>query len=425
MKQKSILFFLAHKLIFGHNNSYSIKIVTWVCLAAIMTGSMALTLIFAIMQGFESTTTERLQNIHPQIIIHAPSGEFLNFAKISHKLANDPNILAHTPYAIGYGVLHNPKSSHEIEFANISLIKAIDPKTEILVTNLTRKINNQANFISERNLVNNLDVELTDNKIIIGVNLAKNMCLKINDVVEIFIPTETNAKSKAINFKKIKAIVGNTLKTGISEFDDSLIMTSLDFAQKHFHNFGIQEIGIKLNPEINPTQQKQIINNLASNFGLNVLAWQELYTPIIATLKLEKYTAIAIAILIMLIASMTLIALLFMLITKHTGTITILQILGLTQSKIRNLFVIISLTITSIASITGIILATIMGIILQNYPFIELPDIYYISTLPIKLSFGILGFVFVINILIGLLATQMPLKLIARLNVAKLLKTNN
>lgn len=422
MKQKSITFFLTRKLIFGHNNSYSIKIVTWVCLAAIMIGSMALTLIFAIMQGFESTTTERLQNIHPQIIMRAPMGSFLDFAKISHKLINYPSILAYTPYAIGYGVLLNPKLSQEIEFANISLIKAIDPNTEKLVTNLTHKITN-AN--TQDNLTHDLISNLEANKIIIGVNLAKNMCLNINDSVEIFIPTETNARAKTINFKKIKAIISNTLKTGISEFDDSLIMTSLAFAQKHFHNFGIQEIGIKLKPEISPAQQKQIIDSLAKNFGLSIVAWQELYTPIIATLKLEKYTAIAIAILIMLIASMTLIALLFMLITKHTSTITILQILGLKQNKIRNLFILISITITSIASLTGIILATIIGLILQNYHFIELPDIYYISTLPIKLSFNILSFVFLINILIGLLASQLPLKLITRLNLSKLLKINN
>ncbi len=413
MIHKSVVWFLARQLIFSKNNSYIIKIVTIVCFTAITIGSMALTLILAIMQGFETTTTERLQSIYPQVIIQAPIGQNLNFAKLSDYLKQNNGLLAYTPYAVSYGVLHNPKLDSQFELQNISLIKAIDQKTENLVSKLATKL-------SPNNLLTTQTI--TKNQIIIGSNLAKNLNLAILDPVEIFIPSEANTKNKSLNFKKIKAFVAGSIKTGISEFDDSLIICTLDFAQANFHEFGTNEIGLKLKPKTNPNL---LITKLKADLNLNVITWQELYAPIITALKLEKYTGMAIAILIILIASMTLIALLFMLITRHARNIAVLQILGLSLFKIRRIFILISLIITSLATISGMLIASIIGLIIQNYHFIELPEAYLITTLPIELSLPILLLVLINTLLIALIACALPISLVNRINLAKLLKIND
>lgn len=417
MQHKSILFFLASRLVFGKNNSYAIKIVTWVCFTAIMLGCMALTLIFAIMQGFETTTGERLQNIYPQLILQAPIGQDLNWPKLQAALAQDQNVLASSPYALNYGVLHNPKLSNQIDLHQISLIKAIDPNTEHLVSNLTTKIQlpeDQSQF--------NLTQLLTGQQILIGCKLATDLGLAIHDSVEIFIPSETNAKHQAINFKKIKAQISALIHTGIAEFDESLIITTLDFAQNNFHEFGINEIGLKLKPGIS---QSQAVLLLKKKLQLNIVTWQELYAPIMSALKLEKYTGVAIAILIILIACMTLIALLFMLITKHTKNIAILTVLGLDNKSIKQLFILISLMLTSLASLIGMLLAGLLGLVIKNYKFIELPEAYVISNLPITLAPQIFGFVFISTLSIALITTLIPISLITRLNLAQLLKTND
>lgn len=413
MIKNSVVWFLARQITFGKNNSYIIKSVTWICFAAIMIGSMALTLILAIMQGFETTTTERLQSIYPQIIIQAPIAQNLNWSALSNYLKQNNQILAYTPYAISYGVLHNPKLDAQLELQNICLIKAIDQKTELLVSQLATKL-------SPNNLLSNQT--LAKNQVIIGSNLASNLNLEITNPVEIFIPSEANTKNKSLNFKKVKASMIGTIKTGISEFDDSLIICPLEFAQEHFHEFGINEIGVKLKPKINPDL---MINKLKTDLNLNIITWQELYAPIITALKLEKYTGIAIAILIILIASMTLIALLFMLITRHARNIAVLQILGLSITKIKHIFILISLMITSLATVSGILIASLIGLIIQNYHFIELPEAYLVTTLPINLSWQIFAFVLTNTLLIALFICILPLNLVNKINLAKLLKIND
>lgn len=418
MYSNSFTLFLAKRLIFSKNNNFSIKISLWICISAIAIGSFALTLIFAIMQGFQTVTETRLQSIHPQIILQAPKGQDLNFAKLKTYLSqNSQNLLlsqiqAITPYILSYGVLHNPDLDDQVEFCNVSLIKSIDPKTELLVSQIATKLENQMT------LAQTLDAD----QIIIGVNLAKNLGLTIGRPAQIFVPNNTNAKTKAINFQKINVIIGNIIKTGISEFDDSLIITSLDFAYQHFPDTGISEIGIKLKPQ---AHESELLSFLKSKLKLNIFSWTELYTPLIAALKLEKHVALTVAMLVILMALMMLVALLFMLITKHSQTITILTILGLTGNKIRHLFLAISLMITGWACLIGLSCAAGVGLLLQNYPFITLPDAYYLTTLPIQLSWNIFIFVFITTIISALLAAQIPLQLISKINLATLLKTNN
>lgn len=415
MNCNSFTLFLSRRLIFSKNNSYSIKVVLWVCVTAIAVSSFALNLIFAIMQGFQSTTEARLQNIHPQIILQSPKGQDFNFEKIKNYLNQTPfknQIQALTPYALAYGVLHNPELGDQIEFYNISLIKAIDPNTESLVSKIDSKLANQVS----------LTQALSDHKIIVGINLAQNLGLSIGSSVQIFIPDSMSAKTKAVNFQKINVVIGNIIKTGVSEFDDSLIITSLNFAIKFFPECGICEIGIKLKPD---TCELKVLTDLKKHLNLNAFSWKDLYTPLIAALKLEKYVAVAIAILVILIAIMTLIALLFMIMTKHTSTIATLTILGLAQSKVRQLIIMIGLIITGFASMIGTLLAACAGLIIQNYPFISLPDAYYITTLPIHLSAKDFVGIWISILIIAMFATQIPLKLIRKINLATLLKTND
>lgn len=412
MDHLAVPFFLARRILFGKNNSYSIRVISAVCFGAIAAGSFALTLIFAIMQGFESTTTERLQSIHPQIIMQAPPGEQLNWPKIADRLSKNPNIAAYSPTISIYGVLHNPQINDVIDWHSVALIKGIDPANESSVSKLATKIKP----------CQKLETTLDKNRILIGSNLAKNLELTCGDLAEILIPNTSKVKSQKISFQKIPVKIGGTIQTGIADLDDSLILTTLDFLEGQLDNVGITEINLKLKSELN---EDEVIDELRKEFKLTIFGWKTLYSPIVSALKLEKYVAISIAILVIFIASMTLIALLFMLITKHIGTIATLRILGLSINKIRLTFLLIGTAITTCASAVGILIGTIVAIALKNYQFIELPDIYYITGLPIYLSFITMLSIWLTTSIIALIAIRFPLRLINNINLASLLKTKD
>ena len=411
MSKFSIPFFLARRLLFSKSYAYPIRIVTLICFSTITIGSLSLCLIFAIMQGFQTSTETKLQSIHPQVIMQAAPGTELNIPKITQHLQKHfPQVVAWAPNCTKYAVIQNPQLERELDLTNLVQIKGINPQREAQVSQIEQKLLPP---------IQHLTVALQNHQVAIGSKCAKLHNLKIGEAISLFVPTEIDPQK--VSFEKIQTQVGAIFQTGIAEFDQELIIASLEFMQAHFENCEISELGLKLAPHI---PEAQLITELAQAFHVPVFSWREPYSTIVSALKLEKYAGVLIAGLICLIASMTLVALLFMLITQHLSTITILSTLGCTKFQLRCTFTWISLIINGTATLIGLSLAWILGLLLQHYWTIELPDVYYVTTLPIQLNPVIWISIAVITQLITLIIAQIPISLINQLNLNQIIKTN-
>jgi len=76
-----------------------------------------------------------------------------------------------------------------------------------------------------------------------------------------------------------------------------------------------------------------------------------------------------------------------MMVMKKTRDIGILKAMGTTSQSIRKIFVYNGMIIGGIGTLLGVLLGAILCFLLKQYKFIELdPDVYYISTLPVKLD---------------------------------------
>ena len=126
--------------------------------------------------------------------------------------------------------------------------------------------------------------------------------------------------------------------------------------------------------------------------------------------------------LITLVASMNIISLLFMQIIQKRGDIAILKSMGLSDKKISQIFFYLGMTISTIGSIAGLICSFIAGWFLENYPFITLPDAYYVTYLPAKMEWQIFVIVFVVVILISFLATWIPTRKTRKINISQVLR---
>lgn len=410
MSKFSISFLLARKLLFSKYYAYPIRVVTLVCFCTIIISSFALCLIFAVMQGFQNVTEAKLQSIHPQIIMQSTAGTELNIAKITtHLQKKFPQVIAWAPNCTKYVVIQNPHLDQELDLNNLVQLKGVDPVREAQVNQIEQKLMQKIK----------LDTALQNQQVAIGSKCAQLHNFKIGDRINLFIPTQVDGQK--VYFEKINRQIGAIFQTGLAEFDQELVITSLEFIKANFEDHAINELGLKLAPQ---APEKNIIKALAQTFHIPVFSWREPYSTIVSALKLEKYAAVLIAGLICLIANMTLVSLLFMLITQHLGTIATLSTLGLTKFQLRWTLTTISLIISSIATIIGLTLAWIMGYLIQNYMIINLPDVYYITTLPIELNPLIWLSIGLIIQFTTLLIAQIPITLINQLSLNSILKSN-
>ena len=126
--------------------------------------------------------------------------------------------------------------------------------------------------------------------------------------------------------------------------------------------------------------------------------------------------------LITLVASMNIISLLFMQITQKRGDIALLQSMGATTYDIRMIFIVMGMLLSLIASIIGLLLATFASWILNRYPFITLPDVYYVTHLPSHMEWHIIVAVFIAVTLLSLISIVLPTRRIKTISVSNVLR---
>lgn len=403
MKLTSIL---AIKYLFSVKKENTISTTIKICSIGILIGTFSLALVMSIMNGFEKVTIEKMQALYPQIIMEKPNSS-LDIKKISQVIKKEfPEIESFAPNNIQYVIL---QINNDNDINNVVILKGIDPNTESKINNIENKI-----ISSLHN--GNLEKLIEKNQILIGEKTAKNFNIKIGNRVNLLFPDKVN--SNQIMFDKKEMIVSGIFKTGLDEFDSKLIFTSLNYLKKHF-NYLPTQLGIKLKKNCN---EKLIIEKLKKRFKFEVYSWKELQPSLLSALKLEKYVMYFIILLITFVASTNIISLIFMLITQKQRDIAILKAMGTKNNILQIIFLKIGLIISVFSVCLGLLLAYLFGKFLEMYPFIELPDVYYVTTLPIKMEFTIFLNVFVSVMLICIIAILIPIKKIKTLNIVDVLK---
>ncbi len=151
--------------------------------------------------------------------------------------------------------------------------------------------------------------------------------------------------------------------------------------------------------------------------------WMRSNKNLFSALKLEKVVMFIILVLIVFVAAFNIVSTLIMVVMEKTKDIAVLMSLGVKGESIRTIFALEGLIIGFIGTAIGLLLGFIGCILLDKYQFIHLPsDVYYISTLPVKmelLTFVIIG---ISAVSICYLATLYPASQASKIDPAEALR---
>jgi lipoprotein-releasing system permease protein len=403
---KSLSWYLARSYLSFGKGEYAITTMALISFTSIAIGSFALALVTAVMNGFQTSIHEKMQNIHPSATIYSYKDP-ISFVPLKKAIAQKfPEVTAVSPYAIGH-VMVQSNAMEQDELPAVVQLKAFDPHAESQTTSLSKKM-----------IHGSLD-DVGENKVIIGKTLANTLEAQIGDPITIIYIEQPSGKQRSVPVHQKESIIGGIFETGIDEYDNGTIFSSFNFFNELFPDHGITQIGIAIDPN---AETQSLIISLRQFLNLEVLTWKDLYLPLVSALILEKYAMFLILLLITLVASMNIIALLFMMITHKRSDIAILRAMGLKQSTITHSFILLGLTISAAACICGLAAACAASWILEKYPFIKLPDVYYVSHLPARMEWSILIIVFILVMCITALASWFSVRQIRSINIANVLR---
>ena len=398
---------IAWRYLWNKEKDSNIAVMIKICFAGILIGTFALMLTLIITNGFEKAIHDKMRGINAQIMISGP-GNKLDPLAISDAIKKHlgPELVGVSGNSVKQAILDDEKSQ------TVLFLKGIDPATESSVTTLAEKI------ISPQNTL--LSSLLTNNNIIIGYKTAQEHNLKVGQTIKLRLPKPSSKKRLALEAHTVT--IAGIFKIGLEEYDNNMAFLSYNTLNELFDEEGVDHIIVKLAQESDAYEKKMITRLKQRLPHLVIQSWKDLYPALVASLRLEKYVMFFILALITLVACMNMISLLFMQIQSKRRDIAIFKAMGLADRQIRAIFLRMGLTVTMSASLFGLGLAALAGYALEHYPFIQLPDVYYISYLPARMDIEIFVVVFVATLLLGFLATWLPTQQSTRINIAQVLR---
>jgi lipoprotein-releasing system permease protein len=407
--------FVSLRYLLAKRRQTFISLITFISIAGVAVGVTALIVVLAVMNGFQDDLRSRILGITSHTVVGSFNGAFGDYRALMNEVEKEPGVVAATPFVYAQVMISSGKN------VSGAILRGIDSQTAAKVINI------QENML--RGSIADLRADTPAESgspssagIILGVELCNNLGVRQGDWVTVISPTGRLTPMGQVPKSKLFQVVG-ILQSGMYEYDNTLAFISLTAAQQ-FLGIGDAVSGIETRLA-DIYQARQIADSLRSRLGLPywVRDWMQMNRNLFSALKLEKAVMFIILTLIILVAAFNIVSSLIMLVMEKTRDIAILKAMGATTASIRKIFVMEGFLIGTSGTLLGLLGGFVLCSLLKKYQFIELPrDVYYISTLPVKMEALDIGMIALSAILISLVATLYPSRQAAKLDPAEALR---
>jgi lipoprotein-releasing system permease protein len=394
-----------------------ISIITVISIAGVAVGVLTLIVVLAVMSGFEKTIKEKILGTQAHLVVLKASQQGMDhYGELIKEVEQVKGVVSATPFIYTEVMLSSESN------VTGGVIKGIDPDRVGKVTELAHNM--------KAGRLQDLKEESGSPGIILGVELAKQLGVSLNEPIQVISPLGTITPMGMMPKMKRFRVVG-IFHSGMYDFDSKFAYISIDSAQK-FLNMDSRVTGIEVKSN-NIYQVKEIGKEIRKKLGFPFWTkdWIEMNRNLFSALKLEKIAMFILLVLIVLVAAFNIISTLIMVVMEKHKDIAILKSMGASSMGILKIFIIeggvIGLVGTALGTIVGLGMAfnldKIVAFLENLFGFkILSPDVYYIEKFPSQVNPLDIALIVMTAILISLLATLYPSWRASKLDPAEALR---
>jgi lipoprotein-releasing system permease protein len=386
--------FIAGKYLKAKRKEGFISLISFLSVAGVTVGVMALVIVIAVMSGAETDFRKRILGLEPHILVMNYSGKFDNYSQMVTKLDQSELIKGIAPILFSQAMI---RSSHS--FSGV-MVRGIDPEKGF---SLVKGFDNEKlkRLLGKKRTINELP------GIILGKELANSAGVIKGDKVILMSPNGFISPVGHIPSMK-RFIVKDTFESGMYEYDNALAYVNLKEAQQlSGAENRVSAIGIWIDNVFEVEKVKKSLSNIVK-YPFYMRDWMEINKSLFSALKLEKTAMFIILTLIILVAAFNIASALIMMVMEKTRDIAVLKAMGATNKTIRVIFIFKGMIIGFLGTLIGTAMGVAACFILKKYDFIQLPDAYPFSTLPVQLEFVDVFIIAVSAIIICFFSTLYP-----------------
>ncbi len=401
--------FLAIRYLRAKRKQAFISVITVISVVGVMMGVMALIVVLSVMNGFREDLMGKILGVNSHLVVLSYDGAFLDYDRVAKDTSAVEGVVAATPFIYSQ-VMVNSQGS-----VSGSVMRGIDTATAGQVIAIDRMI--------KRGSLQSLDT-LHDGlpAIIMGKELARMLSVQPGDGVAVVSPMgKLTPVGRVPQSRKFK--VTAIFESGMYEYDATMVYVSLKEAQD-FLGLDDRATGVEVRVT-DVYQADQVGSAVSKKLGYPYWAkdWKQMNRSLVSALKLEKIAMFVILIMIVLVGALNIISTLVMVVMEKNRDVAILRAMGATRKNIMAVFMFQGVLVGVVGTVVGLAAGLGLCHLLAKYKFIELPsDVYYISTLPVRVEMLDVVLVIAAALVISFLATLYPSWHASRLNPVESLR---
>ncbi|HEY2664139.1 MAG TPA: ABC transporter permease [Candidatus Binataceae bacterium] len=366
-----------------------VSLIALISMLGVMLGTLALTVVLAVMSGLQEDLRQRLLSFSPEITIVRPGWPSWNASALQARVSSIAGVTGVAPFSTAQVMAIAGGQNGEPGYVSGATMRAVVALHNPVLIDLARSLT--AGGLSAIASKHPFEVDDRGTKrtvelpgAIVGRSLADSLGLQVGVPLTIVSPASLGAAAAP---RLRRFLIGGFFYSGMAEYDSSLVIVALEDGRAFLAGDEMQESGLEVRVA-DPFDAPAIAAQIAAiaGPGYEISNWTQNNSSLFMALAQEKLTYFLVLLLIVLVAAFNIVATLVMVVMERRKEIAILQAMGARSRSIASIFLFEGAALGIVGTVLGVGTGYVISYLIGRYHLIRLPpEIFIVSAVPVRL----------------------------------------
>jgi len=327
-----------------------VSVITLISVIGVTLGVAVLIIVISVMSGFDRQLRDKILGFNAHLkIFRTQNAPMTDYPGVMKAVSANKQVKAAAPFVMGQVLIKTEPDAGNPRVAG-PWVRGIEPRFETNVSSLATNIVQGA-------------FDLQGDSVLIGIDLAHNLGLRVGDRIVIYSPRNMEemekqaSKTNGVIVLPPDFVVRGIFDVGYYEYNASVIAISLENAQELYElEDGVHGLLVMLD---DPFKAEKVRSELYQMLGPGyfISTWAEENASILSALVVEKKVMFIVMFFTTVVAAFGIMNSLITFVVQKTREIGMLKALGAARAQILWLFLSQGLVVGVVGVVTGFILS--------------------------------------------------------------------
>jgi len=388
--------------------------VSLLSIAGIALGVAALVVAMGLLSGYRGEIREKLIGANAEVVLFSLSGGFPDPGLVQRRIARVSRVRATAAVIYQSGIAASAATPDGAD----AILKGIDPGAERRVSDLDAYLPDAENILT-RGQAGRLP------GVAIGAELARRLDVSVGDPISLSVPDRSRDGPRFLP-RTARFRVARIFRTNFSEYDSEWVFLDREVLRGFCQLPAAADvIEVKLDT-IEKTEAAAAAIERAAGRGFSVTDWRTMNSGLFSALAIQQMTLFLVIGLIVAVSTFNVVSTLIMTVQEKKRDIGVLTAIGAEPRFFTRVFLWLGVLLGGCGVAAGMFFGSLVCWGATTFKLLSFPpgvaEIYFVSFIPFRVRSVDLGAVVLFSAAAILLASWIPARRAARLDIADALR---